>query len=688
MMGPWVRRAQWRELFPSFGWGSSLAAVLLLALGLFPGPTLALRHDPGMFSDVVVHFANSLYYWIGAVFLIVGTAVVLANTAPEYFDRAWTSERTWVRNIPASRFLLSVASFAALAALAASTYALSRSPTSSDEISQLFHARILLTGRLSLSPDPNPEFFAIDDIIDRGRWYSQFPIGGPAFFAIWILLRSAWLANAVLAALTVVNVYRFASRAYGEGAARVGAILTASSPFVLLMSGSYMNNTLVLYLASSALAELPTVLGGTASRRRLSAIIMGTSVGAAVAVRPLDGAVAAAVFGGFVAVESVRKRDIAPVLWAAVAGAIPIGLLLLVNWRTTGAPLLFGYEVQCGANHSLGFHDDPSGNPHTPTRGLVLVIKYLMQLNWSLFEWPVPGLLIVSAGLLLTGKLRSWDRLLVTWIGLQIVAYGAYWHSGLFLGPRYLFTVVPAFLLIAARGILIAESVFSAPVRRSVVAAGAACILSSWTIPMTPSGAIGEAVLIRSVRGGLKTDLDSVRGEVSGQRALIFVRETASTRLLRRLWGLGVSRPLAARLFNQKDHCALLEAVSLEERQKISAAERAIALAAVKPYVPVTGYRVRTVDPGFRITDSTSITPRCTAELNYDASHGPALAYGPALLRNEITRDGRIGCDIVFVADLGDHNQVLRSRFGDRPWYRLQLRQEGEKLTPQLIPYE
>jgi hypothetical protein len=552
----------------------------------------------------------------------------------------------------------------------------------------LFHARILLSGRLSLSPDLNPEFFAMDDIIDQGRWYSQFPVGGPAFFAFWILLRSAWLANAVLAALTVVNVYRFASRAYDEATARVSAMLTASSPFVLLMSGSYMNHTLVLWLASTALAELPMIAAATGSRQRWATIIMGLSVGAAIAVRPLDGAVTAAVFGGFVAVESVRKREVAAVFWAAVAGAIPVGVLLLVNWRTTGAPLLFGYEVQWGANHSLGFHDDPSGNPHTPARGLVLIIKYLMQLNWSLFEWPVPGLLIVSAGLVLIGTLRTWDRLLITWIGAHIVAYAAYWHSGLFLGPRYLFTVVPAFLMVAARGILIAEGAASAVVRRSIVAAGAASLLSSWTIATTPSGAIGEAALIRSVRGGLKIDLESVLRDLPGERGLIFVRETASSRLLRRLWGLGVSRPFAARLFNGKDHCALLEAVTREERQSESAAERTAALATVKEYTPVSGYRVRTVDPGFHITDSMSITPRCTAELTYDATHGPALAYGPALLRNEITSDGHIGGGIVFVADLGEHNQVLRDRFGDRPWYRLQMRRDGEKLTPHLIPYE
>src|SRR5215217_3583125 len=130
------------------------------------------------------------------------------------------------------------ATAATVLAAAAAVYVFSRKPTSSDEIAQLFHAKILLTGRLSLPQDPNPEFFAIDNMIDRGRWYSQFPIGGAAVLAVGLLLHAAWLVNPVLAALSVVNVYLFARSTYTERFARGATVLYALSPLMLFMGGT------------------------------------------------------------------------------------------------------------------------------------------------------------------------------------------------------------------------------------------------------------------------------------------------------------------------------------------------------------------------------------------------------------------------------------------------------------------
>jgi len=51
------------------------------------------------------------------------------------------------------------------------------------------------------------------------------------------------------------------------------------------------------------------------------------------------------------------------------------GGLLLYNAWMNGGPLTFGYEVQWGAIHGLGFHEAPFGPPHTPVRGVELVNK-------------------------------------------------------------------------------------------------------------------------------------------------------------------------------------------------------------------------------------------------------------------------------------------------------------------------
>ena len=665
-----------------------IVATVLLLLGLYPGPALIVLRSPEWRTDIVANrFTDERAFWIAGLLVIVGPAMVLANLVPGGFDRGWLVLRSRLGTLRERWFLVGTAGFAMLGAATVAVHVLSRKPTTSDEVAQLWHARILLSGRLWLPPDPNAEFFSIDNVIDHGRWYSQFPIGGPAFLAVAMLLHATWLLNPLLAALTVGNVYRFASQVYGTGEARVSALLCATCPFLLLMSGSYMNHTVVLFLATLALAELPAWSEGTGRRRLGASIVIGVSLGVAIAVRPLDGAIAAAAFGAFVVYTALRSARVIPLVVVVVAAALPLATLLAVNLVTTGRPLLFGYEVLWGSNHSLGFHNDPAGNPHTPRRALALATVYLMQLNWSLFEWPIAGLVIVG-GALFVSRLGRWDALLLGWISAQLVAYAAYWHAGALFGPRYLFTVVPAFLLIAGRGLAVAQRSASPVVRRAIVAAVAASMLSSWLIPGAPVGVRGGADAIRPTRSAFKRDFESAAESLHGTKALVFVSETASLRLMRRMWGLGISRPDAARLIATKDNCALLDLVRDEEQSTSSPGDRLVRLEGAKSYAPPEGWRLLVTDVAFRTSNRQSITPRCRAEILSDDARGAALSYGPALLLNEIGPDGHLAGPIVFAADLGEHNEVLRGRFGDRPWYRLLLRTGAKDEVPQLVPYQ
>ena len=47
-----------------------------------------------------------------------------------------------------------------------------------------------------------------------------------------------------------------------------------------------------------------------------------------------------------------------------------------------------------------------------------------------------------------------------------------------------------------------------------------------------------------------------------------------------------------------------------------------------------------------------------------------------------------MGGDVVYVLDLGAHNEVLRSRFGSRRWYRFGPRRSATDVLPTIIPYE
>jgi hypothetical protein len=485
----------------------------------------------------------------------------------------------------------------------------------------------------------------------------------------------------------VINVYRFTARAYGRSEARLAAVLSATCPYLLLMSGSYMNHTLVAFLTTLALAELPASTEGTDARRGRAAVTIGLSLGCAIAVRPLDGAMAALVFGALMLQQAVAQRRAMPLIQAGLAGALPIAGLLLANRLTTGSPLRFGYDVIWGPNHSLGFHVDPVGNVHTPARALEIVIAYLMQLNWSLFGWPVAGLLVVAGALVAIGRLGRWEVVLIGWIEAQLLAYAAYFGVGLFFGPRYLFTVVPAFLILTSRGIVLAVQRARPAMRRTLVVAVAASLVGGFAIPRPPFGVLGAAQGARPLRAAFKRNFGPALESLDGGKALIFVSETASNRLTRRLWGLGISRPDAIRLITDKDHCALLDAVIEEARRGGSPAEHLVRLERVKVYTPPEGIVLMAPDPAFRVSDEQSITPACRAEANADATSGEPISYGPALLLNEIGPDGRIAGPVVIVADMSEHNEVLRARFGTVPWYRLRLDAGDEDRAPKLIPY-
>lgn len=133
---------------------------------------------------------------------------------------------------------------------------------------------------------------------------------------------------------------------------------------------------------------------------------------------------------------------------------------------------------------------------------------------------------------------------------------------------------------------------------------------------------------------------------------------------------------------------ALLDVAVDEAQRAASPAEHLSRLEQAKSYSPPEGYKLLVPDVAFRTSDRESITPRCRAELLHDASLSDAISYGQTLLLNQIGSDGRITGPIVFVADLAEHNDVLRARFADRPWYRLEVSAQTADHRPRLVRFK
>lgn len=642
---------------------------------------------------------GALPWWSGAVSLwLLGGACILVLAylvARALGDRAAAlgTRATELVMAPSSRTFLSLAAAAAfLFTAGAAWYCFNRQPQSIDEMAQLWHARLLLAGHLSIPTEPDPAFFSAMNVIDAGgRWYSQFPIGGPLVLATGLALGAEWLVNPLLIAFTVRNVYRFAQRAYGEPFARGATLMMLVAPFFIFMGASEQNHVPALALATLALAALPAWTAATSRRAGCTqAAIIGLALGGMAAVRPLDALAMAVACGLYQLGVLVRqKQRWAEIAVQCVAGTVPVAILMWANVHTTGAPLRFGYEVMWGANHGLGFHSSPFGDAHTPRRALVLASLYLMKLNLYLFEWPIPALVAPIIALAFLRRPSTWDALLAAIIVITLVAYALYWHNGHFLGPRFLYTAVPAFVLLAARApAAIAERVGS--VGRTMAFA---------VIPLAVAGAvtgvsgqIGIPARLAEYRGGqwkLKTDIAAQARDAHLGHALVFVHEGWGARLMARMWAVGVTRADAEHLLATSDACALELATEAEERHPpADSVGLAARLAAATPNAARRTLHLRsdvTGDETIRFASGAALPARCVAEAQADTV-GMSL-YPPFLGLNHVGADGRVGGGVVFVRDLGARNEELRARFGDRTWYRYRPRRSPADSSTAFTPY-
>ncbi len=644
---------------------SAVVAFVLCILGLYP---LANRLTAGAALPWYDH-AIRIWTFIGGGLLLALFVVSLAlpRITESLIDRVTAA----VMRVPARVFLTVVALFAFAAAAVIAEYCFGRQPHNADEVAQLFHAKILLNGRLFLPPDPNPEFFGMDNMIEQGKWYSQFPVGWPAVLAFGLLFHAAWLVNPVLLGLTVVATHAFARRAYGEGTARASALLVALAPFALFMSASFMNHMPLAFLTAVVLGQLLRWCDADdATTARRSATWIGLALGIAFTIRPLDALVVAGVAGVMQLAHLWRRRGkLSSLAWQVVAGLVPVAVLFYVNWRTTGAPMRLGYEVLYGSAHSLGFHVDPYGTVHSPLRALMFASKYLGQLDLLLFEWPLPAVAVIVAGILALRRPSRADLLLIGLVAAQTLAYALYWHDGAFRGPRFLFTALVAFVVLAARAPITIAAITRGAARRTALLALPACVLFAWLVPGMSDSVQGRIGMYRNAPPVLRVNPDTVARNAKLANALVFVNEGREARNQHDLWQLGMTRGDAARLLVSGSPCAVRVSINAERGLKPPRA---------------AGRRDRLIRGVLQFDESRPMPVVCAEDILRD-QRGTG-AYGPFFPANEITSDGHLGGDVVYALDLGEHDEVLRARFGNRTWYRFGPRPRGSAL-PALVPY-
>ncbi len=645
------------ESFPARA-ASRLAAAGLAVLAFFP---LANLLTPKRYAP---WYALTLVYWIVAGGALLLVLYLVARGAPGWLERLERAAGRVSARVSSRWIVGGAALFAFVAALVIWTVCFNRQPQDVDEAAQLWQAKILLSGRLSLPADATPEFFVMDDTIFLGRWYAQYTVGAPALLALGLALRAPWLLNPLLLALAVVGTYTFARRAYGEDVARTAAVLTALSPFALFMAASYMSYVPLIALTTLALTALAAWTDVTDARtERRAASLVGLALGLAFLVRPMDAVVLGAAIG---VMQLVRVREepsrprIASLGWELLVGAVLVGLQLCVNARTTGSPFVFGYDVLYGPANRPGFHVDPYGVMHTPARALSYASKYVLQLNSVLFEWPLPVFGFVVAAFLVLRRPTRWDWFLLGLIALQLLAAGLFWSEGMFRGPRYVFTAVPAVIVLVARAIFVLLDAPRGTMRRMVPFIVPVCVAFTWLAIWSSASLAGRMRMYRRAAAATRVDPQALAREHGVHDAVVFVNQDAKNRALHRLWALGLTQGDAVRLLASAPLCGVRLAIDAEESQTPRRVE---------------GRLQRLVDQATQFDERAPLPPACANDLRRDAAG--VASYTQFYPANTIDSTGHVGGDVVYAIDLGERNDVLRQRFGSRTWYRF-----GGRLEP------
>jgi len=623
------------------------------------------------------------WFWGSMVAACVATVVLILTHA-----RAAAVALEWWRRLvlrPTAARVVGVTALA-LAALAVAMCLLvfSGNPRNVDGFAQLFQARIFLTGRLWAPPPPPGEvanFAILHVILGPARWFSQYPPGQSLVLAGGLALGAWWLLNPLFAAALVVATWRTARWCADESAARLAALLLCVSLFVVAVAGSEMS---LLPAATLGMLAAAGATSAGATRWWRGPALAGLALGAMAALRPLDAVSAAVAVTVILWLAAAPRRRLAAIAVAGAVGALCTVPLLWFNSGTTGSWHQFGYTYLWGPGHSLGFHPVPFGIPLTPLRAVGLTGLDLHQVNFYLFDGPFPALVLVAVGFGVARKsLGARDAVPVVGAAALVGLLFFYWWRDFFYGPRFLFTAVPWLVILVARAAVLLRRSGREVVPGVTSGLLAVCffgtVLALALVAITPGrvGAYKQATPIFD----LHPDRAAKRAGVHD--AVVVVPDGWGSRLVTRMWGLGVSAPRSTRLYAAIDACTLEQALDAaagdstgRARMRLEATLDSLA-AREQP-----GERADlTADPNLRLPPRGPLPEACARELARDERG--FLQFSPFLYLDRPSLDG----DVVWARDLGPWNGALFAHYAGRAFYRYAPREPGgppefERLPP------
>jgi hypothetical protein len=239
-------------------------------------------------------------------------------------------------------------------------------------------------------------------------------------------------------------------------------VLGTLSPFYSYLAASYLSHAIALfYLVWGLWFLLRCVQGARFGGWNLLPMVF--CFGMAAITRDLVGVLYVVLFVGGIGLLYWR-RIWTEKIWRSwyVPGMLAIALALSfvmgelsLNTLLTGNPFLsprtlFYPADRLGFGQGIGFYGQ-----HTLAAGLVNLDELLTILAIDLYGWPFYltfGFLLVP---FLTRRAKLVDWYLLACALIVTLSFVAYFYHGIYLGPRYLFELLPCLLILTARGILL-----------------------------------------------------------------------------------------------------------------------------------------------------------------------------------------------------------------------------------------
>lgn len=353
---------------------------------------------------------------------------------------------------------LTLSLVAVLAAYIVADRVFEHMPHLEDEIAYVWQAEAIAGGRLTLPSPPDPHSFLVPFVVDLdGQRFGKYPLGWPVMMAVGVFFGVRSLINPLLAGLAVWLTYRLGNRVFSEPVGLLAALLTLTSPFFLMNSGSLLAHPFGLVLSAAFALTWLKAWDNSSEPRWLATLTSALCLGGLVLTRPYT-AVGVSLPFIFHAIylwirgDWQRRRRLLAFFGVALAFAL---LHLLWQYAVTGNPWLNPYTLWWEYDRvgfGPGYGRLEQGHSLSQAR---VNTQHSLLVGWhDLFGWGRFSWIFLPFGLLAILRHRLWNGLLLACVYPSLVfIYLAYWIGSSLFGPRYFYEGLYSLTLLSAAGI-------------------------------------------------------------------------------------------------------------------------------------------------------------------------------------------------------------------------------------------